>query len=906
LNKPNFSSRIKLITQLYMITYKRIQIRQGLSATLMLAVVMIISLGFNTAQAQDTSFDVSVASVDESHPNFGDTHPVVYAIDGVQGAELTLVRGETYTFNVDASGHPFFLSTLEASNSTDGEITDGVENSPVQQGSLTFTPGESLPSEIYYQCSFHANMGWKINLVDSEEDAGFVANLSGANEVPPVFTTATGSVDFTLSGTELTVSGSFEGLSTPVEPIAGTGVHLHSGYTGENGGVEITLNPEITDGGTAGTFDETVELNADQLELLAARGMYVNIHTEANPSGELRGQVLPAGNSYFQAYASGGYEVPANVSTAQGGISLEFDGSTLVVTGAFNGLTGDYIEEVGSTGSGVHLHAGYAGENGPVEIALTPSVGEDGRSGTFEAENNTFEDVPAEVVERLANRGHYLNIHTEAFPAGEIRGQVVPQANIYFYAPLSGAYEVNANSSQAGGAALVEWYAETSEIVVTGSFAGLESDYNTDVGAHLHTGYAGQNGGVDIPLAPGINDDNRSGLFLPEGNTFTLDGDQVGRLVDRNYYVNVHSTDIPSGEIRGQVLPFAQHFFYAPLSGLNEVPPVNTEATGGVAFEFRAGQLTSSGSFSGLESNYIGAPGSHIHEGAADTNGGVLFGFEPELDSAEDARAGIFFPSANTFDLDESNVLSLVNGDLYVNVHSVENASGEIRGQILLAPNVAVATAPEITAPEDGATVVVEGESTAPFEPSWTASEDADGDRVFYTWELAADENFSTVLVSINTGEDNFAALTLGDVDQLLEGAGVAEGSEITVFHRATATDGSLPRNGPAASVTLERGVVTSINDDDTQIAGSFELEQNYPNPFNPTTNISYEIPESGDVSLKVFNMLGQQVATLVNNQQGAGSYTVDFDASNLSSGMYIYRLETAGQSITRKMMLIK
>lgn len=875
----------------------------GLFALLLL---FTATFGWNNVQAQANTFDVSVVSADDSHPDAGNTHPVVYAIDGVQGAELTLVRGETYEFDVDASGHPFFLSTLDADNSYDGEITDGVENSRVENGTLTFTPGENLPDEIYYQCGFHANMGWKINLIEPQEDADFVANLSGASEVPPVFTAATGSVSFTLSGTELSVSGSFENLSTPVEPVGGTGVHLHAGYAGENGGVEISLDPQLTDGGTAGTFEETVSLNSEQLALLNARGLYVNIHSEANPSGELRGQVLPAGQSYFQTYASGGYEVPANISTAQGGLALEFDGSTLVVTGAFNGLTGDYIEEVGETGSGAHLHAGYAGENGPVEIPLTPTIGEDSRSGTFEAENNTFEDVPAEVVERLANRGHYLNIHTEAFPAGEIRGQVVPQANIYFYAPLSGAYEVNANTSQAGGAALVEWYAEDSEIVVTGSFAGLESDYNTDVGSHFHIGYAGQNGGVDFGLTPELSEDNRGGLYLPDGNTFTLNAEQVGRLVDRNYYVNIHSTDIPSGEIRGQVLPLAQHYFYAPLSGLSEVDPVQTEATGGVAFEFRAGELTSSGSFSGLESNYIGAPGSHIHLGAAGTNGPVEFAFEPELDSTEDARAGIFFPESNTFTLENEAITALVSSDFYVNVHSEENGSGEIRGQILLSPNVAPEAAPEITAPDDGATIVVEGEASTPFEPGWSNSEDANGDAVVYTWELALDADFEDIVFAINTGADSFAGLTFGAVNDLLDSLGVEPGTSVTVFHRASATDGSAANTGDGASVTLERGTVTAIGDDDTEIAGSFELEQNYPNPFNPTTNISYQIPESGEVSLKVFNMLGQEVATLINSRQNAGSYTVDFDAGNLSSGMYIYRLETAGQSLTRKMMLVK
>jgi hypothetical protein len=85
-----------------------------------------------------------------------------------------------------------------------------------------------------------------------------------------------------------------------------------------------------------------------------------------------------------------------------------------------------------------------------------------------------------------------------------------------------------------------------------------------------------------------------------------------------------------------------------------------------------------------------------------------------------------------------------------------------------------------------------------------------------------------------------------------------------------------------------------------------FRLNQNYPNPFNPNTVISYQIPKTSDVSLKVFDMLGREVATLVNGRINAGQYEVTFDASKFSSGMYIYQLNAGKFSSTRKMLLIK
>lgn len=85
-----------------------------------------------------------------------------------------------------------------------------------------------------------------------------------------------------------------------------------------------------------------------------------------------------------------------------------------------------------------------------------------------------------------------------------------------------------------------------------------------------------------------------------------------------------------------------------------------------------------------------------------------------------------------------------------------------------------------------------------------------------------------------------------------------------------------------------------------------YELMQNYPNPFNPTTRVKYAIPEDGIVNLTVYNVIGQSVHELVNEYQKAGYYEVNFNANNLSSGFYIYRITSGTFSATRKMLLIK
>lgn len=104
---------------------------------------------------------------------------------------------------------------------------------------------------------------------------------------------------------------------------------------------------------------------------------------------------------------------------------------------------------------------------------------------------------------------------------------------------------------------------------------------------------------------------------------------------------------------------------------------------------------------------------------------------------------------------------------------------------------------------------------------------------------------------------------------------------------------------------TLEFNTILGVGDE-TVLASDFQLEQNYPNPFNPSTTIKYSLPEKSDVTIKIFDVLGNEVSTLLNATQDAGSHEVDFNASELASGMYIYTLKAGTVSLSKKMMLLK
>jgi hypothetical protein len=104
--------------------------------------------------------------------------------------------------------------------------------------------------------------------------------------------------------------------------------------------------------------------------------------------------------------------------------------------------------------------------------------------------------------------------------------------------------------------------------------------------------------------------------------------------------------------------------------------------------------------------------------------------------------------------------------------------------------------------------------------------------------------------------------------------------------------------------MSFTTGVRTSV--EEATIPTDYSLNQNYPNPFNPTTSITYSLPHSAVVSLKIYDITGKYITTLVDGVTSAGIHTVTFDAGSLSSGMYVYTLETDGFRQSRQMMLVK
>jgi hypothetical protein len=653
-------------------------------------------------------------------------------------------------------------------------------------------------------------------------------------------------------------------------------------------------------GGSFVAADNTFDLTAGQADTLRARGMYINIHSENYQGGELRGQLQPEADAYFRSNLSGAFEIPSAKTMASGSLVFELDGDSLFVSGSFSGLEGDFDASIAG---GSHLHIAPAGSNGSIALTLNADVSDDNRSGVYHASENRFE-LTSEQKTALMNRNFYTNIHTKAFGAGELRGQVVPAASTTFFAQLSGSAEIPSAKTSGLGATVLEVHEDT--LIVTGSFAGLESAFNTEVGSHLHLGHSGQNGGVAITLSADISAELMAGAYSAENNKYTLTTEQKEALFARNMYVNVHSLDNPGGEVRGQVMGDAAAYFHTNLSGWHEVQPIVSSASGAATIEYKSnGTMIVNGGFEGLSSSVIeiaGTPG-HLHAGAVDANGGVAFGLDITL--GENDTSGTFVSSENMFSLSSEQQTTLFDEGMYVNIHSENFNGGELRGQVLFSTNFAP-TAPVLTGPADDATLSLEGSSTTAFEATWDAASDTNGNELAYIWQASTDAEFSNIIVNANVGASGSFETTFGVLDTLLGDLGIDVGGTATIYHRVVATDGSDETASEARTANLERGMVTSNEDPFADSPNRFELGQNYPNPFNPTTNISFTLAESGQASLTVYNMLGQEVAVVANKRFNAGEHSVNFDANALASGIYIYRLQANGETLTKQMTLIK
>ena len=595
-------------------------------------------------------------------------------------------NGQTFTPN---SVNAFLGDTIDFQLSSEHNVVEVSKtvwnaNGSVSNGGflLPFGGGKVALKDtgiIYYVCEPHSIFGMKGSITVSLPKIGdtYIAKMSGMQEEFPFAGFGTGDIKAVLIGDTLKLSGSFKNLSGDHTPAAGTGAHIHRGFAGTSGAISITLNPIIDASKKSGSFvaaSNTVVLTADQKNQLKARELYVNIHTTLAPGGEIRGQLLPESDAYFQANLTGDQENPSIMSPGHGSVVAELIGTKLMISGSAKGLISGVNTGIRQGG---HLHLGFAGQNGGIQLELKPTLGDSlGTSVQYLAVDNSFDLTPAQLAALKASQ-LYANIHTNSYGGGEIRGQVTPMSTARFRVHFSGAYEPIPVPSMAGGALTLNLIDST--LSITGSFNGLESNWNG--GNHLHKGLAGLNGGIQLILKSTPASDLRSGTYSGDSNVFKLTSTNLDDLFARRLYGNVHSVNYPGGEIRGQVLPECQFVLFGFFSGMQENKPIISTGKGNIVAEVNGTKLTLSGYAEKLLDKANRSGISHLHKGQAGTNGGVSIALKPSF-SAADSLSLSYEAVDNSYNVTAGFIDTLKTRGVYANIHTSKAPGGEVRAQL--------------------------------------------------------------------------------------------------------------------------------------------------------------------------------------------------------------------------------
>ena len=345
----------------------------------------------------------------------------------------------------------------------------------------------------------------------------------------------------------------------------------------------------------------------------------------------------------FTALLNAASEVPTNSSTGSGVAALSLEGTTLNYYISFSGLTGPATL--------AHIHAPYTPlGSGGVMVGLSPPSATEGvMSGTL--------TLTADQVTNMVNGLCYLNIHTAQNPGGEIRGQIVPMRIAMF---LNGASEVGPVSTPSTASGFLSLIG--SQLFYDISYSGLSS---TPTASHIHgPATPGVNANVIIPLATPVG---TSGSY---SGSVSLTPTNLAYLLAGQTYVNIHTISNSAGEIRGQIWPLQ---FHSTLLGASEVPATASPGSGSGLFTVISNVMSYNITFTNLLSP---ATLAHIHGPSLPTNtAGVLIPFSPPA-----SAAGVI---SGTATLSSAQLLDIISGLTYANIHTTNYGGGEIRGQLV-------------------------------------------------------------------------------------------------------------------------------------------------------------------------------------------------------------------------------
>jgi hypothetical protein len=489
----------------------------------------------------------------------------------------------------------------------------------------------------------------------------FSARFTGDQEVPPVNTTATGVGTFFLNANRdsLCISITAIDLSGPI-----VGAHIHTGVAGTNGPVLVNFTDNINGNQIQATVTGE-DLTSDLIASMLREELYFNIHTDANPGGEIRGQILLEADRAFHADLEGAQEVPEAMTPGLGlaNFNLSKAGNRVNYEVVVDGLSGPIQM--------AHLHNAPMGSNGPVVVNLTDGINGNRISGSFNPLD--FDNL---LTEMMAGN-IYINVHTADFPAGEVRGQLEMAMGIVHDASLDTEQEIPAPMGANGnGLAQISLNETLDELTYKIQLEGLTGPA---IGAHFHEGFFGETGGVLINLTGDINGNRIEGSISGEA----LTTENINKFLSGGIYLNIHTDMNGAGEIRGQVFKLARDGYTYTLTGDQEVPAVMTDGmgTGMASIDRDASNVHFMMAYNELSGPQAMA---HFHMGSPGENGGVIFNLSPFFSqtSSSDAAFGYWTDMDMDTPFDMAAADAFKNEMVYVNIHTSENPSGELRGDV--------------------------------------------------------------------------------------------------------------------------------------------------------------------------------------------------------------------------------
>jgi hypothetical protein len=346
---------------------------------------------------------------------------------------------------------------------------------------------------------------------DSSSAPQYAANFSGAQVAPTAVQSGFAGVGkFNLQADNVTLTYDI------TQNVPGAmAVNLHIGAPGENGPTTHQLTP------VSGHMTGSVMLSMQEQNALTIDQLYIDIPSQTNPQGEVRGQITPPGATIFVTVPSGSQEVPSLVTAynAHASFIMSPDQSTMI-----------YHVVTTAVPTDVRLHRAIAAMNGPVAYPLTP-IGQtvDGAL-----------TLNASDPDDLAHGHFYLNVVTSANPAGELRGQIAKPGETLFSGSLSGLYEVPPVPSQASGGAQFILSADRTQMQYEAIVNGV-----IPTAAEIDNAPAMMDGPVmhQLTLA-------QQGIL---GQMMMIGGD-VQKFIGGDVYINIRTASYTSGELRAQLL----------------------------------------------------------------------------------------------------------------------------------------------------------------------------------------------------------------------------------------------------------------------------------------------------------------------------------------------------------------